>query len=65
MERIDLFKTFKIAIEKEEEAHLFYLNMAKQIEDVELKKIILDFADHEYRHMETLTELYSRMKKPA
>lgn len=65
METIALFKAFKIAIEKEAEANAFYLDMARQIGDPDLKKIILDFADHEYRHKETLMELYGRMKGPA
>lgn len=58
MDITTLFKAFKIAMEKEDEAIKFYSDLASKIEDEELKELFADFADEEARHFERLSELY-------
>lgn len=55
MDTMTLFKSLKIAMEKEYEAEKFYLNFASKIKDEELKKLIEDFAAEGGIHFNKLT----------
>lgn len=60
MEKIDLFKAFKLAIEKEEEAHVFYSHLAEQVTDPEMKALLRKFAENESYHKKAFSNMYAR-----
>ncbi len=65
MTKDELFDAFKIAIEKEYEAHGFYRDLAQKTTDGEIKKLLERFAGDELYHLEKLKDLYREMKEGA
>jgi rubrerythrin len=63
MDRDMLFEAFKIAIDREHEAHEFYSGLAKDTDDADLKELFGGFAEEELRHFSKRKELYAKMKE--
>lgn len=62
MDKEALFKAFKIAIDREEEAAEFYTDLAKRNIDPELKKLFGEFAEQELIHFQKLKDQYRIMR---
>lgn len=63
MDRDMLFEAFKIAIDREHEAHEFYKGLSEEVDDAELKELFGGFAEEELKHFGKLKELYMKMKE--
>jgi rubrerythrin len=64
VDREKLFNAFKLAIEREREAHNLYSHLALEVEDKGLKELFSEFALHEETHLNTLLERYKAMRQP-
>jgi len=58
MDRNSLLATFRIAIDREEEAARFYKELVEKADDPEVKKLFQQFAFDETSHRESLKGLY-------
>ena len=61
----DQIKFYKDAIKREEDAHDFYFDKAKELECLEEKEIFLLIAIEEEKHKEVLQNIVSFIEEPA
>jgi len=59
MDIIELEKIFSVAIEREIEAHEFYLAVSEKVVNPDVKKVFKELAQEELDHMELLTRFKS------
>ena len=58
MENIEILEqALDFAIEREKEAHAFYLEWAEKVIGEDVTKVFLEFAEQEYQHKETLEKV--------
>ena len=58
----ELFSTFKLAIEREQEAYELYTYLADKTEDGEAKEVLMKLASDEAEHKSHLLQLYESMR---
>ncbi len=63
MEKDALFDIFKIAIDKEHDAHEFYKKAAKNTKNQEARDLFEKFAGIELEHEKALQRLYREIKE--
>jgi rubrerythrin len=63
MEKEELFKLFKIMIDREQEAYETYKGLAEKFNDDNLKKMFEDMANDELRHIEQIMEQYNILRE--
>ncbi len=63
MEREELFKKFKVAVENEYEAYQMYKGIAEECGDPELSIIFDRLAREEWQHREIIMKRYSILKE--
>jgi rubrerythrin len=63
MEKEELFKLFKIIIDREQEAYEMYKGLAQKFNDENLKKMFEDMANDELRHIEQIMEQYNILRE--
>lgn len=62
MDKEELFRVFKKAIEDEQKAYDFYMKAAAGTQDPEVRKTFEDLAKTELRHSEILEEKYQELR---
>ena len=62
MDNEKLFELFKESVDKEHQAYETYKEIAKNVEDENVKKIFEDIAKDELKHKEQIMEQYSILK---
>lgn len=60
-----LFDIFKVAIDREREAHDFYADAAGRTQDPEVKALFEEFSNVELSHERRLKEKYRQLKEQA
>jgi len=59
----ELFKKFKLAIEREYEAYELYKGIAEESSDKKMKKMFEEIAGDELEHRNKIMALYKKMKE--
>ena len=63
-DKISLEEGWRIAIEKEREAHRFYKELLEMTDDAALQSLLRFLADQEVSHEQLLQDEYDRMFMP-
>lgn len=65
MSKDELFRMFKVAIERERESYELYKNIAESSESAELKVVFERLAKEEQKHRDTIEKRYKILREYA